>query len=226
MPVSTPLQPDDHWGRVPAGQPIPWGWSFQKILGTARRPSTDPASTLISAVWPLLAPSPQSPPRAPGCPWRPQRVPPGSLVLEPKRLLPRGSSDQSGCRAAVRQGNSQKRGPGETQEEGGTLGGMGPARGGAMPGLNQGPPTTRWLPRLLLLVTLHLQRSTRPPATHPPRDQPHPPTHPSISGSTGSTGHTGPTGWALGPRGRCRLQADLTCTDRRQGGGGQGRGPV
>lgn len=74
-------------------------------------------------------PFPQSPPRAPGCPWRPQRVLPGSLVLEPKHPPPRGSSDQSGCRAAVRQGNSQNGGPGETPEEGGTLGRMGPVWG-------------------------------------------------------------------------------------------------
>ncbi|XP_010804691.1 collagen alpha-1(I) chain [Bos taurus] len=60
----------------------------------------------------------QAPTRASGCRWRPQRVPPGSLVLELKRLLPRGSSDHSGCRAAVRQGNSQKRGPGDPPSSG------------------------------------------------------------------------------------------------------------
>lgn len=125
----------------------------------------------------------------------------------------------------MRQGNSQKRGPGETQEEGGTLGGMGPARGGVTPGLNQGPPTTRWLPRLLLQVILHLQGSTRPPATHPPRGQPHPPTHPSINGCTGTHRTHGGHGLGAGPRGRCRLLADLTCTDGRQGGGGQAGAP-
>lgn len=36
------------------------------------------------------------------------------------------------------------------------------------------PPHTRWLLRLLLRATLHPQGSTRPPAAHPPRDQPPP----------------------------------------------------
>lgn len=40
--------------------------------------------------------------------------------------------------------------------------------------LESRPPHTRWLLRLLLRVTLHPQGSTRPPAAHPPRDQPPP----------------------------------------------------